>query len=216
MTVLKKFWRNLMSLWSGLDIEALKRENAELRSKVSHLESGKQYLSSRCADLEKQLSDDGIKRLRDENWRLCRINEQSSYEKAEAEWQNEVLVLLNNELRHRLQELVGIPISECKNTKEEVEAAIRHNDLIAYGSIDELELSVRAYNALRRKGINTISKLLDCTALELLNECRNFGKVSLTEVIMALAENGLHLREEEDWEDRAKVQAIVARNKGRF
>ncbi len=48
-------------------------------------------------------------------------------------------------------------------------------------SIDELELSVRAYNCLKRAGINTISDLLDKT-IDDLGKVRNLGKKSIDEI----------------------------------
>jgi len=50
-----------------------------------------------------------------------------------------------------------------------------------YPTIEELELSVRAYNCLKREGIDTVDKLLDYTEDELLN-IRNFGQKSIQEV----------------------------------
>lgn len=48
-------------------------------------------------------------------------------------------------------------------------------------SIDELELSVRAYNCLKRAGINTIADLLDKT-IDDLGKVRNLGKKSIDEI----------------------------------
>lgn len=66
--------------------------------------------------------------------------------------------------------------------------------------IDELEISVRAYNALRRVGINTIDDLCKLTEAE-LRKIKNLGKVSAEEVITALTEKGRHLFVEEDGDD---------------
>lgn len=63
--------------------------------------------------------------------------------------------------------------------------------------IYELELSVRAYNALKRVGINTIDDLCKLTEAE-LRKIKNLGKVSAEEVITALTEKGRHLFVEED------------------
>lgn len=51
--------------------------------------------------------------------------------------------------------------------------------------IEELQLSVRAYNCLKRAQINSVSDLLDYTQEELL-EIKNFGQKSAEEVIEAL------------------------------
>jgi len=51
--------------------------------------------------------------------------------------------------------------------------------------IEELQLSVRAYNCLKRAQINSVSDLLDYTQEDLL-EIKNFGQKSAEEVIEAL------------------------------
>jgi DNA-directed RNA polymerase subunit alpha len=51
--------------------------------------------------------------------------------------------------------------------------------------IEELQLSVRAYNCLKRAQINSVSDLLDYTQEDLL-EIKNFGAKSAEEVIQAL------------------------------
>jgi DNA-directed RNA polymerase subunit alpha len=53
--------------------------------------------------------------------------------------------------------------------------------------IEELQLSVRAYNCLKRAQINSVSDLLDYTQEDLL-EIKNFGQKSAEEVIEALQE----------------------------
>jgi DNA-directed RNA polymerase subunit alpha len=57
-------------------------------------------------------------------------------------------------------------------------------------SIDELELSVRSYNCLKRAGINTVQELCDKTEDEMM-KVRNLGKKSLDEVHEKLKELGL-------------------------
>ncbi|MBR4207693.1 MAG: DNA-directed RNA polymerase subunit alpha [Lachnospiraceae bacterium] len=62
-------------------------------------------------------------------------------------------------------------------------------------SIDELELSVRSYNCLKRAGINTVDELLMKTSDEMM-KVRNLGKKSLDEVLAKLKEKNLHLKDE--------------------
>jgi DNA-directed RNA polymerase subunit alpha len=64
-------------------------------------------------------------------------------------------------------------------------------------SIDELELSVRSFNCLKRAGINTVEELCNKTPEEMM-KVRNLGKKSLDEVLEKLREIGVHLRESED------------------
>lgn len=59
-------------------------------------------------------------------------------------------------------------------------------------SIDELELSVRSYNCLKRAGINTVEELISKTPDEMM-KVRNLGKKSLDEVLEKLKELGLKL-----------------------
>ena len=59
-------------------------------------------------------------------------------------------------------------------------------------TIDELELSVRAYNCLKRASINSMSELLKKSEHDLLN-IKNFGKKSSDEVIERLHHFGLDL-----------------------
>lgn len=64
--------------------------------------------------------------------------------------------------------------------------------------IEELKLSVRAYNCLKRAQIHSISDLLDYSQEELL-EIKNFGKKSADEVIDALKNRlGIHLPKEKN------------------
>ena len=62
-------------------------------------------------------------------------------------------------------------------------------------SIEELELSVRAYNCLKRANINSLGELLSLSYDELMN-IKNFGKKSADEVIERLHAMGLHLANE--------------------
>jgi DNA-directed RNA polymerase subunit alpha len=62
-------------------------------------------------------------------------------------------------------------------------------------TIEELNLSVRSYNCLKREGINTVGDLIQKSEAELM-DIRNFGQKSIDEVKAKLDELGLTLREE--------------------
>jgi DNA-directed RNA polymerase subunit alpha len=62
-------------------------------------------------------------------------------------------------------------------------------------TIEELNLSVRSYNCLKREGVNTVGDLVTKSEAELL-DIRNFGQKSIDEVKAKLDELGLSLREE--------------------
>lgn len=59
--------------------------------------------------------------------------------------------------------------------------------------IEELELSVRSYNCLKRQGIDTLEQLIDCSEADLMS-MRNFGAKSINEVKSKLAELSLSLK----------------------
>ena len=63
--------------------------------------------------------------------------------------------------------------------------------------IEELDLSVRSYNCLKRAGINTVSELTDKTDEDMM-KVRNLGKKSLEEVKQKLGALGLALRSQEE------------------
>ena len=63
-------------------------------------------------------------------------------------------------------------------------------------SIDDLDLSVRAYNCLKRAGILTLKNLVDKSENEMM-KIRNLGKKSLKEVIDKVKDMGLNFRSED-------------------
>ena len=64
-------------------------------------------------------------------------------------------------------------------------------------NIDELELSVRSYNCLKRAGINTVEELTNKTPEDMM-KVRNLGRKSLEEVLAKLKELGLSLNSSEE------------------
>ena len=71
-------------------------------------------------------------------------------------------------------------------------------------TIDELELSVRAYNCLKRASINSMSELLKKSEHDLLN-IKNFGKKSSDEVIERLHHFGLDLAPNPEMDEEGMV-----------
>ena len=63
-------------------------------------------------------------------------------------------------------------------------------------SIDDLDFSVRAYNCLKRAGINTLGDLTAKSEVEMM-KIRNLGKKSLKEVIDKIKDMGLRFREDD-------------------
>ncbi|MDI3316667.1 MAG: DNA-directed RNA polymerase subunit alpha [Bacillota bacterium] len=76
-------------------------------------------------------------------------------------------------------------------------AEVSERDRLLERSIDELELSIRSYNCLKRAGINTIGELVAKTPEEMM-KVRNLGRKSLEEVQEKLAVLGLSLRSSEE------------------
>ncbi|MDP2892125.1 MAG: DNA-directed RNA polymerase subunit alpha [Bacillota bacterium] len=64
-------------------------------------------------------------------------------------------------------------------------------------TIDDLDLSVRSYNCLKRAGINTVEELVQRTEEDMM-KVRNLGRKSLEEVSQKLSELGLSLKKSED------------------
>ncbi|HEX6077592.1 MAG TPA: DNA-directed RNA polymerase subunit alpha [Micromonosporaceae bacterium] len=70
--------------------------------------------------------------------------------------------------------------------------------------IEELDLTVRSYNCLKREGINTVGELISRNEADLL-DIRNFGQKSIDEVKMKLAGMGLALKDSSPVFDPANV-----------
>ena len=64
-------------------------------------------------------------------------------------------------------------------------------------AIEELELSVRSYNCLKRAGISTVKELCDKTSDDMM-KVRNLGRKSLEEVLQKLEDLGMSLKDAED------------------
>jgi DNA-directed RNA polymerase subunit alpha len=86
-----------------------------------------------------------------------------------------------------------IDLSESAKTAEVmVESVSNEKEKVLEMNIDELELSVRSYNCLKRAGINTVEELCNKTSEDMM-KVRNLGRKSLEEVLSKLKELGLSL-----------------------
>ena len=91
-----------------------------------------------------------------------------------------------------------IDLSENAKTAEVmVEKEDNEKEKVLEMNIDELELSVRSYNCLKRAGINTVEELCNRTPEDMM-KVRNLGRKSLEEVLAKLKELGLQLRPGEE------------------
>ena len=85
---------------------------------------------------------------------------------------------------------------EAQNAEIMVEKEEDQKEKVLEMTIEELDLSVRSYNCLKRTGINTVQELTQKTEEDMM-KVRNLGRKSLAEVKEKLAELGLSLRKEE-------------------
>ena len=91
-----------------------------------------------------------------------------------------------------------IDLSEVAQSAEVmIEKESDEKALVLEMSIDELELSVRSYNCLKRAGINTVEELTNRTPEDMM-KVRNLGRKSLEEVLAKLKELGLELSQGEE------------------
>ena len=91
-----------------------------------------------------------------------------------------------------------IDLSEnAKNAEVMSEPIEDEKEKVLEMSIDELELSVRSYNCLKRAGINTVEELTNKTPEDMM-KVRNLGRKSLEEVLAKLKELGLQLNPSEE------------------
>ena len=91
-----------------------------------------------------------------------------------------------------------INLSEnAKNAEVMIEKEDDEKEKVLEMSIDELDLSVRSYNCLKRAGINTVEELTNRTSEDMM-KVRNLGRKSLDEVLAKLKELGLQLNPIED------------------
>lgn len=91
-----------------------------------------------------------------------------------------------------------VDLSEnAKSAEVMVEKEDDEKEKVLEMNIDELELSVRSYNCLKRAGINTVEELTNKTPEDMM-KVRNLGRKSLEEVLAKLKELGLSLNSSEE------------------
>lgn len=91
-----------------------------------------------------------------------------------------------------------IDLSEsAKSAEVMIERETDEKEKVLEMNIDELELSVRSYNCLKRAGINTVDELISRTPEDMM-KVRNLGRKSLEEVLAKLKELNLQLSPVED------------------
>ncbi len=86
---------------------------------------------------------------------------------------------------------------EARKAEIMVEREETKRDRVLEMTIEDLDLSVRSFNCLKRAGINTVEDLTNRTESEMI-KVKNLGKKSLEEVIHKLQALGLELKSEEE------------------
>ena len=85
---------------------------------------------------------------------------------------------------------------EAKNAEIMIEKEETQKEKMLEMTIEELDLSVRSYNCLKRAGINTVQELTNKSEPEMI-KVRNLGRKSLEEVKAKLHDLGLGLRKDD-------------------
>lgn len=93
--------------------------------------------------------------------------------------------------------LFGDLSDEAFETEIMVEKSKNGKEKVLEMTIEELDLSVRSFNCLKRAGINTVEELCNKTSEDMM-KVRNLGRKSLEEVLAKLKELGLSLKPSED------------------
>ena len=86
---------------------------------------------------------------------------------------------------------------EAKNTDIMIDRAETTKEKVLEMTIEELDMSVRSFNCLKRAGIDTVEDLINRTEEDMI-KVRNLGKKSLEEVIQKLESLGLSLKPSEE------------------
>jgi len=108
---------------------------------------------------------------------------------------DEAVSLAAKILVEHLTLFVGLT-DRVKDTEIMVEKEDDRKEKVLEMTIEELDLSVRSYNCLKRAGINSVHELCSKTEEEMM-KVRNLGRKSLEEVLEKLVDLGLALRQEE-------------------
>ncbi len=112
------------------------------------------------------------------------------------------------ELMNPIIAFTGQKVGVIKTVDESEESKQESQDNTSNVSVEELELSVRSYNCLKRANINSLSDLLQLNDIDLMN-IKNFGKKSAEEVLDKLEAMGYSLR---GGKDRSAIVAAMAGN----
>ncbi|MCL5038971.1 MAG: DNA-directed RNA polymerase subunit alpha [Firmicutes bacterium] len=132
-----------------------------------------------------------------------RVGQVTDYDRLSLEvWTNkalrpdEAVSLAAKVLNDHLDLFVGLA-DNVASVDTMVQRSEIQKDKLLEMTIEEMELSVRSYNCLKRAGLNTVGDIAEKTEEEMM-KVRNLGKKSLEEVKLKLAGMGLSLRQPEE------------------
>lgn len=143
--------------------------------------------------------------IRKVNYRVedTRVGKITDYDKLTTEvWTNgtiepdEAMSLAARIMSEHLNLFIGLT-EDVDDVEIMVEKEEDERDRLLEMNIEELDLSVRSFNCLKRAGINTIGELIEKTPEDMM-KVRNLGKKSLEEVQEKLGQFGLALKESEE------------------
>lgn len=192
----------------GLHIATLE-ENGRLFAEIT-IAKGRGYVS---ADKNKKADhiigiipvDSAFTPVRRVNYLIedTRVGQVTNYDKLTLEvWTDgsirpdEATSLSAKILNDHLKLFVGLT-ENINDVEIMIEKEEEEKDKILEMTIEELDLSVRSYNCLKRAGINSVEELTQKTEEDMI-KVRNLGKKSLEEVIHKLHELGLSLKESDE------------------
>ena len=109
---------------------------------------------------------------------------------------SEALAVAGKILRDHLSILASVDEASLEVKEKEVEVSEEPVAHTTHKMIEDLELSVRSYNCLKRAGIHTLQDLVNKSENDMM-KIRNLGKKSLKEVLDKIKDLGLDLRDDD-------------------
>ncbi len=163
-----------------------------------------EYIKDENTDIEAILIDANYSPVKSVNWKSenTRVGQRIDYERLILEVETYGSIIAREAVSLAAKVLIEhldlfVDMTEHVNEVEiMVEKEEEDKEKVLEMTVEELDLSVRSYNCLKRAGINTVEELIEKTESDMM-KVRNLGKKSLTEVKVKLAELDLGLKEEE-------------------
>ena len=164
-----------------------------------------EYIKDENTDIEAILIDANYSPVKSVNWKSenTRVGQRIDYERLILEVETYGSIIAREAVSLAAKVLIEhldlfVDMTEHVNEVEiMVEKEEEDKEKVLEMTVEELDLSVRSYNCLKRAGINTVEELIEKTESDMM-KVRNLGKKSLEEVVQKLEELGLDLKEEDE------------------